>query len=215
MTANNAVLDGELVPRTVVIDLDAGVENPGELKHTLDLPAIMRTDRNRYVLDCLTILAYWQENRVEYDGLTIGRYENWSRVLGSVLKTLGVPGFLANYRDAGAKLDPDQSVWKAVFSEIREHYGADCWKSGDALEALSSDLKEHLPEILRCSPDRLTRYFGTQLGQKEGQVFDGFKLKKTDQKSKGVFRWYLSREESNQRLNLSGATADHLDYGYG
>jgi Domain of unknown function (DUF3854) len=213
MTANNAVLDADLARRTVVIDLDAGVENPGDLKHTLDLPAIMRTDRSRYVLDCLTILAYWHKNRVEYDGFTIGRYENWSRVLGSVLKTLGVPGFLANYRDAGAKLDPDQSVWKAVFGEIRAHYGSDYWKSGDALEALSSDLKEHLPEILRCSPDRLTRYFGTQLGQKEGQVFDGFKLKKTDQKSKGVFRWYLSREESNQRLNLSGATADHLDYG--
>lgn len=206
MTANNAVFDADLPRRTVVIDLDAGVENPAELKKRRDIPEILRTDRQRYVLDCLTILAYWQKNPAVYDGPTMGRYENWTKTLGSVLQTLGIPGFLENQRDAAEKLDPESGLWRAIMLEIFATFKHNDWKPQQAISCLSEDSKEELQNILRANSDNFSAKFGYQLKAKSGQIFDGQKFQKSGKSSV----YFFSPEETRSILNLNPKKQEYL-----
>jgi hypothetical protein len=212
MTANNAVFDADLPRRTVVIDLDAGVENPAEVKKHRDIPEILRTDRQRYVLDCLTILAYWQKqkNPAKYDGPAMGSYQKWAETLGSVLKTLGITGFLENKRDAAEKLDPESGLWRAIMLEIFATFKHKDWKPKQAIESLSEDSKEALQEILRANSDNFSAKFGRQLSVKSGQIFDGQKFQKSSQKSGGSSVYFFSPEESRSNLNLNGQNQEDL-----
>jgi|GEM_PF-3485752 len=99
ITANNIKMSQEIARRCLWIRLDANAERPWErtgFKHK-DLIAWASEHRNELVTALITLVRAWVEKGMpKYTDRTKGSYEAWAGVMGGILSTVGVVGFLAN-----------------------------------------------------------------------------------------------------------------------
>ena len=113
-TGNNTQLSDELIRRTVYIRIVSELENPQErtgFRHP-DLPGWIATNRPRLIAAVLTLVKAWiAAGMPAYSGKPLGSYENWCRVLGGILETVGIPGFLGNRNELSQKTNPDRDKW--------------------------------------------------------------------------------------------------------
>jgi putative DNA primase/helicase len=97
-TANNPALTHEIVRRCVRIRLDAGTDRPWlreGFRHP-DLIGWAIAHRGTLIGAALTLVQAWVARGRPAGTRTLGTFEEWSRVLGGVLETAQIPGFLAN-----------------------------------------------------------------------------------------------------------------------
>jgi phage/plasmid primase-like uncharacterized protein len=170
-TGNNPEFSNEMARRIVRIRLDAHVERPWQragFRHP-DLMTWVRANRARLVTACLTLCQGWiAAGRPRGTG-TIGSYENWAQVLGGVLETAGIDGFLGNLEEMMQASDAEGSVWRSFVSTWWDRFGT--------AEVGSNDLYE---TALTCEPplplgsgnDRSQRIrLGKALGRLRDRVF--------------------------------------------
>ena len=117
-TANNPILNCEAVRRTVRIRLDAGIDRPWTrdgFRHP-DLPSWTTAHRPQLIAAALTLIQAWvARNRPTALHARLGTYEAWSAVLGGILATAKIPGFLNNlvaFYDEVA--DDETQAWYAL-----------------------------------------------------------------------------------------------------
>lgn len=113
VTGNNPVLSTEIARRTIRIRLDPKVDRPWlrtGFKHP-DLLAWVTENRGRLVWSALVLIQHWlARGRPAPEKMTpLGSYEQWSKVIGGILESAGVPGFLSNLEE---------------FYELADHEGA-------------------------------------------------------------------------------------------
>jgi putative DNA primase/helicase len=110
MTTNNASLSRDMVRRAVHCRLDLAVKNvPNEVAEHPELRTGFRhpnitewakTNRGNLIWAALTLVQAWvSEGRPAWHGKPLGTFESWSKVIGGVLDTAGVPGFLQNRQE--------------------------------------------------------------------------------------------------------------------
>lgn len=110
MTTNNASLSRDMVRRTVHCRLDLAVKNvPNsvaehpETRTGFRHPNIVewaKANRGNLIWAVLTLIQTWvSEGRPAWHGKPLGTFESWSRVIGGVLDTVNVPGFLENRQE--------------------------------------------------------------------------------------------------------------------
>ncbi|MDP9365825.1 MAG: ATPase, partial [Chloroflexota bacterium] len=128
-TGNNPALSSEIARRTVRIRLDAqrdrpwlreGFRHPNLGGWTLD-------HRGELIGACLTLGQAWiaAGGPVSGDAHKLGSYEEWSRVLGGILDTAGVPGFLGNLAEFYEQTDTEGSAIRGFLRAWWEqHHGA-------------------------------------------------------------------------------------------
>jgi hypothetical protein len=101
-TSNNARLHEDIVSRTVLIRLNAGMEDPAARKEFTvgDPPAWMRDHRQMVVEAALTVLAFWVDQGMPRARSVAAdcRFTEWASVMGGILETVGVEGFLDNQK---------------------------------------------------------------------------------------------------------------------
>lgn len=99
LCGNNVRLSTELVRRLVMVDLDANMANPEKRsgwRHKL-LPVWVQENRGQLVWACLTLVQNWVSQGMHRDeGVILNSYENWSGVMGGILKAADLGGFLSN-----------------------------------------------------------------------------------------------------------------------
>src|SRR5262249_26720528 len=113
--------------RTVRIRLDAGLSRPwlrAGFRHP-DLVAWTMANRSPLVTAALTLAQAWlSRGRPAGQHPRLGTYEAWSDVLGGILDTAGISGFLGNlpqfYEDV---VDDESSAWHALASAWWGRYG--------------------------------------------------------------------------------------------
>ena len=121
----------------------------------------------------------------------MGSFERYVDVIGGLLETAGIPGFLENVDDIRATADADGRAWK-IFLELwsNEH--------GDS-EVGVSDLYNTLgaaPDILAAldlgdgNANSLRARLGKQLSQQRDRIFDGRRLELVRSRQ-GANRWRL------------------------
>ena len=124
-TGNNPEFSNEMARRLVRIRLDAHVERPwqrGEFRHP-DLMTWVRANRARLVAACLTLCQAWIAAGRPRGHKTIGSYENWAGVIGGILETAGIPGFLGNLEEMMAASDAEGAAWSAFISAWWDRFG--------------------------------------------------------------------------------------------
>ena len=124
-TGNNPEFSNEMARRLVRIRLDANVERPwqrGGFRHP-DLMVWIRANRGRIVAACLTLCQAWIAAGKPRGSKTIGSYENWAQVIGGVLATAGIPGFLGNLEDMMAASDSEGAGWSAFIAAWWDRFG--------------------------------------------------------------------------------------------
>jgi hypothetical protein len=115
MTSNNARLNEDLKRRSILIRLDAQMENPKErtgFKHNLANEILTR--RGELLCAALTLIQAWvargmpEPTNVPH----MASYDEWVRVLGGVLETAGIKTFLTNedVKDSVASINEEQGI---------------------------------------------------------------------------------------------------------
>lgn len=165
-TGNNPTISDELWRRTVFITLDANMERPWDRERFKidDIKGFVQENRGRLVGALLTLVRAWLEADCPYfSGKRLGSFDNWSRVMGGILETVGVPGFLSN-REAGDQADPDRARWVAFLSSWHGEFGEEpCGVADVAARAVEADIiaedtvkeKQKLAYRLRQHLDRV------------------------------------------------------------
>ena len=99
-TGNRTSLSEELAQRTLLIDLDPQMENPGERPDTMfayDLDSYLPEHAGRYLNALLTLVQHWKaEGCPEWGGNCLGGFEQHNKIIGGILDAAGIRGFLGN-----------------------------------------------------------------------------------------------------------------------
>jgi hypothetical protein len=167
-TGNNLSFSRELARRTVWIRLDAKSERPwarSEFKHH---PIRRWVDQHRpeLVWAVLVLIQNWiSEGRPAFKAVTLGSYESWAEVIGGILVTAGIEGFLTNIDAFHARADAETSAWSHFIDAWWETYSDRAVTVAD-LFSLAGDFS---PELLGNGPDRAQR---TRLGRALAQRVD-------------------------------------------
>ncbi|WP_336486494.1 hypothetical protein [Methylobacterium nigriterrae] len=99
IAGNNPKLSPELARRCVPIRIDAKgdpCDRPKPFKHQ-DLQGWVVANRSELVHAALTVIKYWVDQGMpRSQAKPLASFEEWSAVMGGVLETAGVKGFLGN-----------------------------------------------------------------------------------------------------------------------
>jgi hypothetical protein len=134
LTGNNPALSSEMTRRTVRIRLDAKQDRPWlreGFRHA-DIREWVRANRGQRVWAALTLVQAWIAKGRPEGERTLGMFERWAKVMGSILEVGLIPGFLKNL-DWGqlAEHDPrDPQAWLRL--------EASCARFGDWQLALTT-----------------------------------------------------------------------------
>jgi hypothetical protein len=135
-----------------------------------DLMVWIRANRGRIVAACLTLCQAWIAAGKPRGTKTIGSYENWAQVLGGVLATAGIPGFLGNLEEMMAASDNEGAAWNGFIASWWDRFGTAEVGASDVLElALFADPK--LP-VGREGKTIDTAELGRGISRMRDRVFD-------------------------------------------
>jgi len=98
-TGNNLVTSDEIARRCIRIRLDANLERPDQrqdFKHT-SLMSWVRQQRAPLMAAAITLINAWiQAGMPRFTAQRKGSYEAWGEIIGGILQTVGIEGFLKN-----------------------------------------------------------------------------------------------------------------------
>ncbi len=113
-TANNPVLSMEMARRTVRSRLVPNTDKPWErvgFRHD-DLGAWVKENRAKIQGACIAIIQGWiAKGMPKFSGKPIGSFQNWSNIVGGIVESVGVEGFLANRDEMFEQGDVDSEAW--------------------------------------------------------------------------------------------------------
>jgi len=126
LTGNTVRLSNELIRRLVMIDLDTRESSPEKrtgFRHA-DIRGWVEKHRGRLVWACLTLIQNWiAKGMVEQTDNILASYENWSRVMGGVLRDAGILGFMGNRAKLEMNIDDAASEsFEALMRLLAENY---------------------------------------------------------------------------------------------
>lgn len=156
-TGNNIRLGGDLKRRCYWIRLDSMEAKPwmrSGFRHP-DLAGWVREHRGPLLAALLTMARAWfAAGCPRSDTQTLGSFEDWTRVVGSILAFVGVPGFLANLDQLYERADDDAAEWDNWIRLWYEILGDRPITVATLLAKLAeySVLKDAMPDALGTMP---------------------------------------------------------------
>jgi hypothetical protein len=138
---NNLSYSNEMQGRALRIKIDAKTDRPEDRvfkkKTSLDIWALEH--RGELIWSALTLVQYWiSQSSPSPSVAPLGKFEEWSRVLGGVLETCGISGFLSvRPSDNRSAKDRDTAAWCEFVSKWWEKHGDAEVKSATLFEIAS------------------------------------------------------------------------------
>lgn len=189
VTGNNLVLDSDLARRAMYIRLDANMERPDTrtgFKHDVSLWA--QENRDDLIRAVLILINNWVAGgMVRQKEAVKGSYEQWSGVIGGILKANDITGFLANDDELRESVNVENASMYDFVGGWHEKYGtADVTVKDLFIIASTQDDGEAGEEGENLLGDRLTqkseggrlRALGKILSSSVDVVFDDMKIKR-------------------------------------
>ncbi len=170
-SANNPSSSDEIAKRTIRIRLDAGVPNPEDREFKKELPQWVRERCGALIGAALTLAQNWiAKGMPAPKAKPVGAFEQWSRVIGGILETAGIEGFLSiRPSDTQSSTDRQAIAWSEFVARWRgKHHSnettvADLFEIAKNVEGLS---------LGRSDKERAQRTsFGISLNKRRDWVF--------------------------------------------
>jgi hypothetical protein len=192
-TSNNAQLDRDAVSRCIMIRLDTNDENPEGREYSHDPLRYIAANRAQVIGAILTLVRAWQvAGSPEKNGKCVSRFKRWEKLIGGILETNGIAGFLENINEARNNLDPETDAWRSFVAMWHAEHGTSYLTTKELLPiALKCD---ELAEIIGEKEGQATR-LGKMLLSKRDKVFNSFKISRIAVNAK-VPKWRVSPLES-------------------
>ncbi|MEQ1874620.1 MAG: DUF3854 domain-containing protein [Ilumatobacteraceae bacterium] len=168
VTGNNVTVGGDLARRVVKIRLETDRHDPQNItgfKHD-DLRGWARSNRRPLVASLLTLARNWYNLGCPPGERGLGGgFDEWSRVVGGILKAAGISGFLEGREEQVADSDVDGEVWASILHRLHERWPAHfTTRSLDDPLNNNSDILELFEYVLPHSDMRATNW-KTTLGK--------------------------------------------------
>jgi hypothetical protein len=197
-TGNNVQLSGELMRRCVWIRLLPPCERPwtrepNQFRHPCLIEYVKR-HRAKLVWAALTLVQNWlAAGRPPFSGRPLGSFEAWSRIMGGILQTAGITGFLENQNEFYEAADEDSLAARCFVQSWWERYQTQSVLAAD-LVPLAKDC-----ELLSAQADDtgLARKLGRWLARNEGRVFSNYRITRAGVHQRAIL-WRLSPTEGTR-----------------
>lgn len=220
MTSNNARLNADLKRRSLLIRLDAKMENPKERTgFKYNLAKEIEKRRGELLCAALTIIQAWVTRGMPEPQKAphMASYDEWVRVLGGVLETAGIETFLTNedVKDSVASINEDQGIndliavwWEKAQDPKQTEVCEEMFVGTDeGLVALCLAEDIELEGVKRTRKDMDLVYDATALGKFLAQYADAYfkvdgtevRLHKAGTRDRRVI-WKLTPKEEEERL---------------
>ncbi len=124
-TANNPTMSTELARRTVRIRLDPHMDRPWQrtgFRHE-DLRTWVDDNRADLVWAALVLGRAWIADGAPLSSARLGSFERWAAVLGGILETAGIDGFLGNADEFYETADLEGAIWRQFVALWTEKHG--------------------------------------------------------------------------------------------
>lgn len=218
---NNVVPSDEIARRAVWIRIDANQEKPWdrqEFKHP-KLKTWAKENRDQLVTAAITLIRAWIDDGMKpYTGKSKGSYDTWANVLGGILETVGIRGFLANESELFEATVNENSVLTEFVKAWKDAYGVKTVAVSTDLFPLASfpdDAKENqgqyknlLEELLGAGNEASRKArLGKILERNRDKVIAGMKVIKESRTSGGA-RYRLKDLAAPQQGGLPQATKE-------
>jgi hypothetical protein len=168
LTANNAVLDQDLVRRSYRIRIDPQMERPQDRTgfRQGNLHGWCRENRPSLAQAALTLIMAWVAADRPPGKVTMGSFDRWAKTIGGILDYVGIPGFLANARQFSETANRDSDDLRAFVRAWYAEFGEKEVTTKDVLH-----LADDLPLGDGTDPAKRKR-LGTLLAKYRDRVFD-------------------------------------------
>lgn len=154
----------ELMRRNVPVRLDsmlrlpASERGPSSFKHH-PLQSWVAANRGRLLNAVHILIGNWIDQGMPAGDRLLGSFDEWSRVLGGILKCAGVPGFLENAPAYNQTRDTDESAFDTLAQLCWQRYGEEnsfsAWEMLDATRGLDGQPIVELPGVVVATKDEV------------------------------------------------------------
>ncbi len=160
-TGNRTQLSRQLVERTLMIDLDPKMENPGERPTSsfeYNLDSYVPANAGMYMHALLVLVQNWIASECpEWEGQALGGFESHAKVIGGILGAAEIYGFMQNREKLKSSVETDNPEHELLDALIVEHHkGRDgtvfrSWSVDAISDGYKNDTGEHVPcEFGKC-----------------------------------------------------------------
>jgi putative DNA primase/helicase len=197
-TGNGLRVRGDMTRRTVICNLDAGVERPEERQFTHSPVEDVLADRGRYVAAALTIVRAYIVAGSPGRLPRLASFEEWSDVVRSALVWLGQPDPVETTAEARED-DPDMIQHRDIVTTWADVIGKDSPKTvkqmveianqrqsneyGDPGEYRSSEFRDALLSVASIRGEINKNTLGNYLRAKEGRISNRLRIRKAGEDS--------------------------------
>ncbi len=206
-TGNNMRVRGDMVRRTLLSDLDAGMERPEERQFKGDPVGTILSDRGRYVSACLIVVRAYMLAGSPGKLPAIASFEAWSALVRSALVWLGCCDPVESMKTARDD-DPELTdlgemlgQWQAVFqgdavlardvtNAATERYAS---RMGEPTDLIHPDLGDVLHRIAGGKDGISTTRLGKWLMAREGRIVAGQRFKRAGKDRTAVVLWRVEK----------------------
>lgn len=153
-TGNNVRATGEIVKRTIPIELQPQTDAPEQrtdFRHP-NLPDYLATVRPSVVSALLSMINAWRDAGRELGPDTLGGFEEWAGIVGGILAQAGVAQHLRNLSTWRQKADPQGEELRAFAALWAERYLPGISVTAKQLLELASEA-DLFSDVLRHSND--------------------------------------------------------------
>lgn len=179
ITGNNIETDDDFPRRCVWIRIDTQEERPENrvgFKNP-DLRGFVADNRLALIGACLTLIRNWLENgRPNWNGLLMGSFESYCRVMGGILGANDIPGFLLNREELYERADPDRQRWETFFEAWYDARQEQETSAKDVIDIAVANF------IVPSNERGDLNYFGKQLRKYADRIIGGYRLTQTREK---------------------------------
>lgn len=200
LTGNNVDVDGDISRRVVWIRLDAKSERPFEEKREFKHPKLMtwiQENRGSLVWACLTLIQNWIAKGKPGSRVHLASFEEWADVIGGILESAGIDGFLGNRDEFLARANTTRSEWDIFVEAWACHFDKPVEtkhlhklaQENDLLWEIFADAKSSTAEKQRL---------GKALTKKLDSVHCGYQISRFQDKHAKVWKWHLKPLRSDE-----------------
>jgi hypothetical protein len=173
ISSNNPAMNADTHRRAIVIRLDARTQRP-ELRDSSSfkihpLKPWVRENRGRLVWSLLTMIQRWLADGAVHAPVTLGSFEVYAGVVGGILQSNGVDGFLQHRAE---EVSADDLEWEHFCCAWWDRHSGDFVTAGKLLDSVIFSNRDLLAtQLAKANSERgMVSTIGMILHRRMGQV---------------------------------------------
>jgi DNA polymerase I-like protein with 3'-5' exonuclease and polymerase domains len=204
---NQVQVRGDLTRRVYRIALRPRYANPQDRKAEtfrhpgqsgLDLGSWTRKHRRELMTAILTLVRAWfaQGSPRPKRGVSFGSFEVWERVVGGILETAGLTGFLDNLKTWRSESDFDTQYWTGHLRWLRELFGDNPFRTAQVREKALADPAGYMapPKLDDPSDKGYGKALGEAYSRLRGRRYGGLWIERNGSAHGHVSVWSVFEE---------------------